>query len=162
MKNKEKIDHYKILMDWWVLVPLGFLLLCFVLMIPMLTLLGLTILAQIAASMVIVLTILYIVDTAFFTYYQFERDGLVIGSQLRHMFFAYRDMKEVKPVGLRSFFSWRGRKRFSLSLHAYQISLRKGYWKSITISPAERDLFINKLMEYVDRERSQRVTTHKK
>jgi len=149
-------------MDWWLLIPVGFLLVCLVLMIPALTYLSLSIQVQVVASLLIIITVLYIVDTAFFTYYQLEKENLIVVSQLRHLEFPYRDMREVRPIGLKGLFSWRSRKRFSLSLHAYQIILRKGAWKSITISPAERDIFINQLTEHVDQERSRRVTIHKK
>ena len=67
-------------------------------------------------------------------------------------------MREVRPIGLRGLFSFRGRKRFSASLHGYQISLRGEHWKTITISPVNRDTFINELMEYVEQERSGRAT----
>src|SRR3984957_16611229 len=133
-KQTEQIEPqvYRIAMDWWVIIPLGFLLIALITMIPVLSTMGISRLAEVFASAVVAFTILYIVDTALFTYYALTVTGLVITSQLRHFEFPYRSMRERRPTGLLGLFSFRTRKRFAASIHAYQITLQNEHWKSIT------------------------------
>jgi len=154
-------NAYRIAMDWWVIIPLSILLIALIAIIPMLTVLDISLIARIFAGGVVAFTFLYIVDSAFFTYYLLTDAALVVVSQLRHFEFPYRAMREVRPIGLRGLFSFRSRKRFATSARGFQITLHGERWKNITVSPLERDTFIRELMEHVEADRSERATATK-
>jgi Bacterial PH domain len=154
---------YKILLDWWLLIPISLILLVLVLGIPAVMFSSLPVAQRLIFASILALVTLSVVDAAFFSYYQLSESSLIITSQLRHVEFAYRQLRDIKPAGFRALITTRGRKRFALSRKAFEIGLEGAHWRSVTISPADRDAFITVLMDRVDRERSSRVTTpHKK
>jgi len=157
MRHPAKGMIFAPLMDWWVAALVLILIAIITAAIPVFMSLELSSWVRAATVVVLTATILMIVDAAFFSYYALTEEGLVIASQLRHADFAYRDITAITPSGLRGLVSFRGQKRFALSRRCYILNLRKGSWKRISISPAQRDTFIGMLLEKVDLERSSRA-----
>lgn len=158
---KKGTQVFRPLIDWWVVILVLLIIAILSSAIPLLIVVAATPLLIALVIAFLILTILYIADIGFFSYYLLEDEGLSIVSNIRHLTFPYRDMTEIKPSGFLGLISFAGRKRFALSSHCFAISLRKGYWKTITVSPAERDYFLNTLISHIDRERSSRATVER-
>lgn len=131
--------------DWWVIGIVVFFIIMLSSSIPAIIWSGAPFLATTAAVIVIVATIVYICDLAFYTHYQIEKDGLLISSQLRHVFFPYRAMKKVKKGSVINLLSIGKRKRFALSARCLVISLDEGIWTTISVSPRLKDEFLDQI-----------------
>lgn len=150
--------RYKVLMDWWVAVLAIIFLSLFVVAVPLLFHSDLTWWKIALTAAFAVGAVLYLVDILFFTYYSLEEEGLVITSQLRHFLFPYRSMTRIRQGNIMGLVSFGHRRRFALSAHCYYIDLENQEWRVISISPRQRDIFINQLLQNIDKERSKRAT----
>lgn len=160
--EKKGSTSYAPIMDWWVA---GFTLLVIaVLSASIPVLINATIPGyQIALGVLGVLAfIAYIADTIFFTYYQLDDEGLTVSTQLKHFHVAYREMREIRPIGFRALITNRKRKRFALSTKAVELKITDHHWPAITLSPHDRESFLNHLLEHIDIERSSRATIERK
>lgn len=108
------------------------------------------------------LLVVSVIDKLFFTVYELQEEGLAIHSQLRRLFVPYREMREIRPTGLRALVTTKRRKRFALSLRNYTIAVRDRLWDEISISPEERGTFLPQLLARIDGERSRRATVNRK
>lgn len=158
---KKGAQVFRPLVDWWVVILILLVIVILSSAIPLLLVVATSPILMAGVIVFLILTILYIADIGFFSYYLLEDDCLSIVSNIRHLTFPYRDMTEIKPSNFMGLISFAGRKRFALSTHCFAISLRKGYWKTITVSPVERDYFLNALISHIDRERSSRATVER-
>lgn len=145
-------------MDWWILLIVVILLLFLLGSIPLVLWSVIDWPARIIATGGLLITALYIIDTAFFTVYYLEKEHLLIISQLRHYFFPYRDMEVIKPGGFWSLVSLRSRKRFALAGSTIVIHMARGVWQEISLSPRNHQQFMEQLLKMVDHERSGRAT----
>jgi hypothetical protein len=153
-----KPQAFRPLIDWWVMGAMLLLIAFLAAAIPLIAIVAQSTILTVIAIVVLAGTILYIVDVGFFSYYVLDDNALTVVSNIRHAIFPYRDMTDIKPSNVMGLFSFAGKKRYALSARCFQIVLRKGYWKSITVSPADRDFFLNSLISHIDRERSSRAT----
>lgn len=162
MKNPRKnVQQFRPLMDWWLAGSVLLLIALLTAAIFFTAALHESRVFTVIAIVVLVICILYLADIGFFSYYQLEEDGLSIISQMRHAYFPYRDMIEIKPSNFFGLISFGSRKRFALSNRCFLIKLRRGHWRSITVSPAERDAFLNTLLTHIETERSSRATVER-
>ncbi len=144
-------------MDWWV----AFLVLLFVFFlaagIPLM--LWTELISRAAAlvtSLILFGVIIYFIDIAFYSVYVLDDEGLTIVSHLRQAMFPYRNMRALQPGGVLALFSFARRKRFALSRKNVIIKLAGSPWNAISVSPRDRDVFINQILERIDHERSRR------
>lgn len=106
----------------------------------------------------ILLTILYLIDKAFFTSYLLQTDGLVIRNQFMEVRFPYRDMRSLRHGTFWSLWSLGKHKRFALSSHNLIVELNEGPWRTISLSPFQEKEFINQILKNIDLDRSTRAT----
>lgn len=144
-------------MDWWV----ACLVLVFVFFlaagIPLMLwtdLMGRA--AALVASAILLAVIIYFIDIAFYSVYVLDDEGLTVVSHLRQALFPYRNMRSLQPGGVLALFSFARRKRFALSRKNVIIKLAGSPWSAISVSPRERDVFVNQILERIDHERSRR------
>jgi hypothetical protein len=153
-----EVASYQPRMDWWVALIVLVIIFGLVLLIPLFLWSSIPHWQGIAAALAMVLGVLYLVDSCFFTRYQLHENGLAVDSQLRHFFFPYRSMVRIEPKGFLGLISFWRFKRFALSSRCYAITLRGQLWTQITLSPSNTHQFIEQLLHNIDTERSSRAT----
>lgn len=153
---------FRPVMDWWVGLVFGLVISVLVAAIPLI-LWSETVSATVTGISVVILVLMsiYYIDIAFYTYYVLDREQLVITSHIRQLFFPYRTMTSLQPGGLHGLLSVGNKKRFALSRRNVIIKLTKGPWKAISVSPKDKELFIQTILERIDRERSSRASRGK-
>jgi hypothetical protein len=114
--------------------------------------------AKFISTLGVILAVLYFLDITFFCYYQLTPQGLIIGSQIRSYLIPYRTMVKIEPGNFWNLISFYHQKRFALSSRNMKITLSRGIWRRITISPADPEHFTTALLNHIDRERSSRIT----
>jgi hypothetical protein len=160
-ESSEKHVIFKPMMDWWVAILVGLILLIVGLSIPMVIWQDLPLIATAPAVIFLIITFLLIVDRAVFTKYSLEKDGLRIYGQIRHTFLPYRNMKTIRNGNVLGLFSTSKQKRFALSANCFIISLQGLDWQRVSVSPEHRQAFLDALLENIDHERSTRASKHK-
>ncbi|MBU6388900.1 PH domain-containing protein [Patescibacteria group bacterium] len=159
MKSEKTVRGYFYpVMDWWLMVFCLLFLLFLIIAIPTVIWRGSIWWHTLLFIVALIGLALYVIDAMFFTKYQLQENGLAVYSQLRYFYFPYREMKSIQPGGLLHLFSFGRRKRFALSSNCLAISLAKGDWRVISVSPSDRQEFLNILLHNIDRERSKRAT----
>jgi hypothetical protein len=98
-------------------------------------------------------------DNALFTHYILTADSLEIHSNLHHVAIPYRLMEQVRPGGIMSLVTMGWRRRFSLSPKGLEIVVHDFAWKVISISPMNTDEFMMELVERIETERQERVSS---
>lgn len=156
--NSQPEKDYSPAMDWWVALSVFFILTFLFVSIPFILWYDLPWSYKLLAVLGLIGMFLYLTDLSFFTRYRLGKEGLIIKSQIRQLLFSYRDMEEIKLGNVWGLFSLGKRKRFALSGRCLSISLRRGIWKVVTISPKEQQEFLDELLKRVDSERSRRAT----
>ena len=149
-------EHFIPVIDWWIISSVGLLILILVATIPLLIWQPLEWRAKLVASFGLLCAILYLVDTTFFTVYQLTDEGIVINNQLRQTTIPYRSIKSIRSASLFNLFSFAKHKRFSLSSHALLLHLENHDWRTISVSPHERQRFLDHLLNRIELERSRR------
>ena len=153
--------RFKPLMDWWVAILVSILVLVFVMMIVLMSLR----VHQMSSLLIIIggiiLTILYIVDKAFFTSYLLLNDGLVISNQFMEVQIPYRDMRSLRHGSVFSLWSLGKHKRFALSARNIILDLNDGAWRTISLSPHKEQDFINQILKNIDTDRTLRTSKMK-
>jgi hypothetical protein len=144
--------------DWWVVVVGLLFALTFIAMIPTAFFLQVEIWQQVLLSGVGVIVAISTIDKLFFTVYELSQQGLSVHSQLRHLHVPYRQMRGIDKGGVLSLFTTRKRKRFAFSRKSLRIQVSDMMWDEITVSPHERDAFLEQLLAIIDDERSRRAT----
>lgn len=155
------VKVYVPIMDWWVLLVVSFICLIGLVGIPMVIWQPLTFLQSLAALLIIIITVLYVVDIAFFTSYYLEEEGLAVVSQMHYALFPYRTMSQIQQGGAWGLISMGKKKRFALSSRCLQIKLTHGPYSLITVSPTESQEFVEELLQRIDNERSARASVSK-
>ena len=145
-KRTTEPERYAPMLDWWLAILVGLLIIVLLASIPYLMFSDVGVYAKIVASVAMMLTVLYIIDLTFFSNYYLTPDGLVVISQLRRHHFPYEHMKELRPGGFFGLITVPGKKRFALSTNCLVISMSDGQWKKITVSPKARDRFLDSLI----------------
>jgi hypothetical protein len=144
--------------DWFVMfVGLLFILL-FVAMVPLSFWMDAPLWQQVLMSGVGVIIAISTIDKLFFTVYELGPNGLDVHSQLRKLHVPYRLMQGIDKGGFMGLFTTKKRKRFAFSRKSLRIQVRDMMWSEITISPYERDAFLEQLLATIDVERSRRAT----
>ncbi|CAN5142709.1 hypothetical protein BH11PAT4_BH11PAT4_6890 [soil metagenome] len=160
--NEHEFIAFRPAMDWWVM---GIFLLVIIALIAAIPLVLWTVAIGPVASGLSVLAMvlggIYYIDIAFYSYYVLDREQLVVTSHIRQLFFPYRTMLSLQPGGIHGLISVGSRKRFALSRRNVIIKLAKGPWKSISVSPKDKELFIQTILERIDGERSSRASRTK-
>jgi hypothetical protein len=149
-------------MDWWVMAI--FLLVITVIIAGIPLILWTATVGPVASGftvLALVLAGIYYIDIAFYSYYVLDREQLVVTSHIRQLFFPYRTMLSLQPGGIHGLISVGSKKRFALSRKNVIIKLAKGPWKSISVSPKDKELFIQTILERIDSERSGRASRTK-
>ncbi len=145
-------DHvFRPRLDWWVgLIAVTFLLLT-AFSIPMVIWYG-NLSAAVTVLFVVLLIwfVVYTTDIVFYGVYILEEDALLVSSNFRVAVVPYVNIISVKPQGVVSLFSLGGRKRYSLSRHALELKLKNYHWRSITVSPFEKDRFLKLLLDRIE------------
>ena len=146
-------------MDWWLAAAVFFVIVLLISCIPIIAWQPLLPEYKVLAVCALIITLLYLIDLAFFSRYFLEKDGLLIRSQLRSSFFSYREMLEIRPGGITGLISRGNLKRFALSANCLVINLKPGAsWRRITVSPKDSQGFVNQLLQRIDRERTHRAS----
>ena len=156
-KNQEA-TLFRPLMDWWVAVIVVVVILALgsgILMVLWWTSIDRA--AAIITALVLAAAMIFFIDIGFYSVYILDDEGLTISSHIRHVHFAYRNMRSLQPGGLGALFSIPTRKRFALSRKNVIIKLVNSPWKAISVSPVARDSFVNTILERIDDERSKRA-----
>ena len=157
-KKSRPSQMYQPVMDWWIAVATFFLLGLLLAMLPSIIWSSLPGWQIAVVTLCIAMIILYIIDSAFFTSYYLQDKGLLVISQIRQYQLPYRSMTAIRSSGFRGLISLGRRKRFSFSTSGYDILLEGSAWRVISVSPKERDRFIESLLTRIDDDRSKRVT----
>lgn len=164
-KNKQKLPiekSYKPVMDWWVAGMV------FVILALLLSMLAITIfnpgviLSKLIIIIVVFFMFLYVVDVAFFTSYHLTEEGLIINNQLRRVVFPYRKISKMEKGGFGSFWSFGSKKRFALSWKSVYVYLNGAHWGRVSVSPEQRDDFMENLLKNIELERASRATIIRK
>jgi len=109
------------------------------------------------SALVLVGMLIWFIDGIFYSFYVLDNEGLMVVSHLRHLSFPYRNMRTLKAGGAISLISYASYKRFALSRKNVIIKLANEHWRAISVSPKDRDAFINHILERIDHERSRRA-----
>jgi hypothetical protein len=149
---------FRPVIDWWVAAIVVFLIIVVAAGIPLvLWSAPITRWGGLLVALVLAAYVLYLIDLAFYSVYILDNNELIITSHLRHAAFPYRLMRALQPGGFWALFSVAHQKRFALSRKNVIIKLASGPWKTISVSPRDRDAFINQILERIDHERSRRA-----
>ena len=154
-------EHFVPVIDWWVITLIVILLFILISAIPFLLWQPLGWQAKVVGSLGLLCVILYFIDTAFFTVYQLTDEGIVINNQLRETTVPYRAIKSIRPATVFNLFSFAKHKRFSLSGQALILHLEGHDWRTISVSPHERQRFLDHLLNRIEIERSSRSAVTK-
>lgn len=164
-KTKQKqtiIKGYKPMMDWWVAgIVLIVLAILFVMLVITIFSSG-TFFSKLIIEIVVFLMFIYVVDVAFFTSYFLDEEGLVINNQLRRMVFPYRKILKMEKGGAAGLWSFGSKKRFALSRKSVYVYLNGAHWNRVSLSPVQRDDFMDNLLKNIEIERSSRATIVRK
>ena len=144
-------------MDWWVAILFIGLAAVLVASYPVILYQPMPVPLKLFGVIGLTLSLLYILDIAFFTSYYFGKEQLWVVRWFRSIPFSYRLMKDVAPGNIFGLFSFGTRKRFALSGNCLVIRMNEGTWKSITISPKDKQKFINILLQHIENEKSHRA-----
>lgn len=151
-----QLRTYRPLMDWWVLVILSVLGLSLV-AAAVIALMYFSLPVKAVFILTISLLLLLIADRAFCIQYVVRKDSLEISSRLQRASYPYRAMRKIRPGSTRSLISFASHKRFALSGNCIVIEMDRQRYRSISVSPVERDAFLKDLLGRIDHERSARV-----
>ena len=161
-KQDPIIKTYKPIMDWWVALIVFIVLAMLVMMIFSFAISPADVFIKILIIFIILWMILYTVDVAFFTVYFLEEDSLVIENQLKKSIFPYRNIEKMEKSGFMGLFSHGSKRRFSLSKKGVYVYLNKSHWKRVSLSPVDREDFMESLTKNIEIERSSRATIVRK
>jgi hypothetical protein len=145
-------------MDWWLFVVIVFVSGVLLASIPLILWSNIGWAAKLIAVLGLFVSIVYGIDLCFFSYYRLTERGLIIGSQLREYIVPYRAMIKIEPGNLWSLISLGSQKLFALSCNNLRITLSRGIWRRISVSPQEREKFVNTLLHRIEDERQTRAS----